>query len=153
MTLMERAKKYGLDKAYDYLDKDPDTNIPKLMELVDKVAGDEFAGQRKAFREAIESKNNWYQLIRSLWTDIDDGVRRTFFENFIINASIIGYPRQVKTAEEHGCNVPWAILMDPTSACNLHCTGCWAAEYGDKLNMSPETLDSAGAQKGHHQAL
>ena len=40
MTLMERAKKYGLDKAYDYLDKDPDTNIPKLMELVDKVAGD-----------------------------------------------------------------------------------------------------------------
>ena len=142
MTLMERAKKYGLDKAYDYLDKDPDTNIPKLMELVDKVAGDEFAGQRKAFREAIESKNNWYQLIRSLWTDIDDGVRRTFFENFIINASIIGYPRQVKTAEEHGCNVPWAILMDPTSACNLHCTGCWAAEYGDKLNMSLETLDS-----------
>ena len=99
-------------------------------------------GQRKAFREAIESKNNWYQLIRSLWTDIDDGVRRTFFENFIINASIIGYPRQVKTAEEHGCNVPWAILMDPTSACNLHCTGCWAAEYGDKLNMSLDTLDS-----------
>jgi MoaA/NifB/PqqE/SkfB family radical SAM enzyme len=37
---------------------------------------------------------------------------------------------------EHGCNVPWAILMDPTSACNLHCTGCWAAEYGNKLNLT-----------------
>ena len=32
--------------------------------------------------------------------------------------------------------------MDPTSACNLHCTGCWAAEYGNKLNMSYETLDN-----------
>ncbi len=43
---------------------------------------------------------------------------------------------------EHGCNIPWAILMDPTSACNLHCTGCWAADYGNKLNMSYETLDN-----------
>ena len=29
-----------------------------------------------------------------------------------------------------------------TSACNLHCTGCWAAEYGHKLNLSLETIDS-----------
>ena len=31
--------------------------------------------------------------------------------------------------------------MDPTSACNLHCTGCWAAEYGNKLNLSLDELD------------
>ena len=66
----------------------------------------------------------------------------TFFENFIVNASLIGYGRQEKAAAEHNCNIPWAILMDPTSACNLHCTGCWAAEYGNKLNMSFETMDN-----------
>ncbi|MDL2258506.1 radical SAM protein, partial [Eubacteriales bacterium OttesenSCG-928-K08] len=38
-------------------------------------------------------------------------------------------------------NVPWAILMDPTSACNLKCTGCWAAEYGNQLSMSYDTLN------------
>ena len=43
--------------------------------------------------------------------------------------------------ETHQCNIPWLILMDPTSACNLHCTGCWAAEYGHKLNLSYEDLD------------
>ena len=32
--------------------------------------------------------------------------------------------------------------MDPTSACNLHCTGCWAAEYGNKLNLSYDELAS-----------
>jgi len=32
--------------------------------------------------------------------------------------------------------------MDPTSACNLNCTGCWAAEYGNQLNMTYEELDS-----------
>ena len=54
---------------------------------------------------------------------------------------IIGLGRQEKFKEQYNCNIPWAILMDPTSACNLHCTGCWAAEYGNKLNMSFETLD------------
>jgi len=32
--------------------------------------------------------------------------------------------------------------MDPTSACNLKCTGCWAAEYGNKMNMDFDTLDN-----------
>jgi MoaA/NifB/PqqE/SkfB family radical SAM enzyme len=32
--------------------------------------------------------------------------------------------------------------MDPTSACNLSCIGCWAAQYGGKHNLSYETLDS-----------
>ena len=31
--------------------------------------------------------------------------------------------------------------MDPTSACNLKCTGCWAAEYGHLLNLSFEDMD------------
>ena len=33
-------------------------------------------------------------------------------------------------------------MLDPTSACNLHCTGCWAAEYGNKLNLTFDEIDS-----------
>lgn len=36
--------------------------------------------------------------------------------------------------------------MDPTSACNLHCVGCWAADYGNQLNLSYEDLDSIVCQ-------
>ena len=32
-------------------------------------------------------------------------------------------------------------MFDPTSACNLRCAGCWAAEYGPRLNLSLEELD------------
>lgn len=31
--------------------------------------------------------------------------------------------------------------MDPTSACNMHCTGCWAAEYGHKQSLTYEEMD------------
>ncbi|NLB53378.1 MAG: radical SAM protein, partial [Syntrophomonadaceae bacterium] len=54
----------------------------------------------------------------------------------------IGEKRQNKAKEKHGCNIPWAILLDPTSACNLNCIGCWASEYGNQMNMDYPTLDN-----------
>jgi MoaA/NifB/PqqE/SkfB family radical SAM enzyme len=33
------------------------------------------------------------------------------------------------------------LLIDPTSACNLNCTGCWAADYQNNSNISYEKLD------------
>ena len=144
MGISEKIKRMGLSKAYDYLDKDPDANIPKLLDWVDKLdRNDSLASQRRIFHEVVDNPdNNWYRLIRSFWTDIDAGVRKALFENLILNATLLGGAEQARAREKYGCNIPWAILMDPTSACNLHCTGCWAAEYGNKLNMDFATLDS-----------
>lgn len=149
-NVVEKAKiaamSVSLSKAWQYLGNDPENNIPKLMDLVDKVAPEGwYEEQRKAFRGAIDAKNNWYQLIMKVW-ELDEGVRNTFFNNFIVNASLAGSAKQEKTKEKEGCNVPWAILLDPTSACNLHCTGCWAAEYGNRLNLTFDELDSIVTQ-------
>ena len=147
MKLMDKAKQAALAAAVktglSYLEKDPEVNIPKLMELVDKVVPDGwYEAQRNAIRNAIQDKNsNWYKLILRIY-DLDPGVREAFFTNFIINASLKGSALQEETAEANNCNVPWAILLDPTSACNLHCTGCWAAEYGHKLNLDFDTICS-----------
>ena len=149
-SLVEKAKNaaisVSLTKALEYLGKDPETNIPKVMNLVDKVAPDGwYEAQRGNVRRVIEEKGNWYQLILRIW-ELDPGVRNAFFKNFIVNASLSGSALQEETMEKEGCNVPWAILLDPTSACNLHCTGCWAAEYGNRLNLSYDDLDSIVTQ-------
>jgi len=73
--------------------------------------------------------------------DVDQEVLTTVAVNFFINANLVGWPRQEELRKKYGCNIPWAILLDPTSACNLHCVGCWAAEYGNKLNLSFEEID------------
>jgi len=140
-TVMETVQTFGLKKAISYMDKDPDENIPKVLNWIERVGGVE--EQAKACREGFENKDgNWYKLINSFWTDVDNEVRKTIFENFIVNATILGGKRRNKFRDNEGCSIPWAILMDPTSACNLHCIGCWAAEYGNKLNMSLDELDS-----------
>lgn len=125
-TIRENLQSLAVQKALDYLDENPDKSLPKVLEWADKFDKDNiFPSQRRVFHNIIEHPdNNWYRLIQSVWTDIDPEVRKTFFTNFIVNTSLIGYQRQQKVKEKYGCNVPWAILMDPTSACNLHCTGC-----------------------------
>lgn len=143
MALKEKAQIFAIKKALEYMDKDPETNIPKLVDWMEMF---DVKGTLKKETTAIKGvvadpDNNWYKLILSLWQDIDSGVRNALFENFIINAAMLGYQRECEYKEKYNCNVPWAILMDPTSACNLHCIGCWAAEYGSHMNLTYEEMD------------
>ena len=143
MKIPDSIKRYGLTKVYDYLDKDPMTNMSKVMDMVNKFAGDTLPDQRAAFDKVISDPDScWYKLIEKVWTETDPDVLKTFFNNFMINANIVGWPHQEEMRAKYGCNIPWAILLDPTSACNLHCTGCWAAEYGNKLNLTFDEIDS-----------
>ena len=138
----ESFTKFAVNQALKYLEKNPEENLPKLMAMVDKVTPkDWYVSQRNAVRKTLEEKGNWYDFILRLW-DLDPEVRKTVFKNLILNASLTGSARQDELSAKYNCNVPWAILLDPTSACNLHCTGCWAAEYGHSLNLSLETIDS-----------
>lgn len=143
-TISENLQSLGIKTALAYLESDPDKNLPKILNWLEKFdKNNTISTQLKVFHTVLDNPdNNWYKLIKSLWTDLDSDVRKTLFENFVINASVIGLQRQHKLKEKHQCNIPWAILMDPTSACNLHCTGCWAANYGNKLNLDYDTLDN-----------
>ena len=96
--------KLGLKTAFGYIEKDPERNLPKLMEWVDKLAGtgpDSFQEQRDAFRRVIsDPDNNMYQLIMSIFRDVDNEVLKATFENFFLNANIIGWPIQEKYRAE-----------------------------------------------------
>ena len=146
MGIADSMKKAAFSTAFSYIGKNPEENAPKLMAWVDKFAGegpDSFPAQRAAIRNVINDKdNNMHQLVMDIMKDTDPDVLKATFMNFFLNANIIGWPKQEQNRKKYNCNIPWAILLDPTSACNLHCTGCWAAEYGNKLNLTLEEIDS-----------
>ena len=142
MDVSTTVKKLGLEQAFRYLYKDPEQNLLKLMDWADKFAKGEFAPQRAVLREVIENPDHpYHQYVLNLFRSIDEDVVKTIGVNFFINANLVGWSTQEEARRKYGCNVPWAILLDPTSACNLHCTGCWAAEYGNKLNLSFDEID------------
>ena len=146
MGIQERLKKTAFNTVFSYLERDPEKNIMKVMDWVDALAGDgenSFPVQRAAFRQVLEDPdNNMHRLIMDILENVDRDVVKATFQNFFLNANIIGWPKQEEMRAQYNCNIPWAILLDPTSACNLHCTGCWAAEYGNKLNLTFDVIDS-----------
>lgn len=143
MALKEKAQIFAIKRALEYMEKDPASNIPKLVDWLDTFdVKNTLKDEIEAVRTVVNNPDgNWYKLIMSLWTDIDPGVRNTLFENFVINSSLLGYQKQCENKAKYNCNIPAAILLDPTSACNLHGTGCWAAEYGNHLNLTYEQMD------------
>lgn len=142
MDVSMTIKKFGLEQAFKYLHRDPEKNLLKLMDWADKFAGDEFVSQRRIVREAMTNPEHpYYAYIRHILNDIDPHVMKTTAVNFFINAALCGWTKQEECRKKYGCNIPWTILLDPTSACNLHCTGCWAAEYGNKLNLTYDEID------------
>lgn len=143
-TIKEKAMSLGIKTALQYIEKDPENNIGKIIEWLENADKDgAIAPMLSAAKTVLNDKNNnWTKLVISLFNDIDADVRKTLFENFIINTNVLSAKKRDQVKEEHNCNVPWAILLDPTTACNLKCTGCWAAEYGGHLHLSYETIDS-----------
>lgn len=132
-----------MNEGLKYIEKDPMANLPKLLDWAGKIVTRE--NHKKYLQDFINvSKNpdsNWYKLIERYFDELSPNTRKKFLINYMVNSGIVGIPIQDKMEKKYDCNVPWAILMDPTSACNLKCTGCWAAEYGKTDSMSFDTLD------------
>ena len=153
MKATDQIKRAAMMKTVDYLLADPEKNICNIMNMLDKVApADVFPTQRETFKKVIAEKNNWYELIMKIF-DLNPEFRNEFLKNFIVDGNLMAWPKQEEMREKHQCNIPWAILLDPTSACNLHCTGCWAADYGHSLNLTYEDIDSIinqGVELGTH---
>lgn len=143
-SLLNKAQSAALDLAMDYVLKDPAHNITRLLDVVETLdMTGEHTGQLQTVRPMAENPDNtWNKFVVRLCNEIDADVLKTTVRNFFFNASVLGMQKQEKSRRAYGCNIPWAILLDPTSSCNLHCTGCWAAEYGNKLNMTYEEMDS-----------
>ena len=147
-TFSETVKAFGVKQVLGYLQKDPENNIPKILDWLDKYGGSVAMPEQLAFvrRVLTDKDNKWYKYAIRLFKEIDQNCMDKFLTNFVINGSMLGLPRQRKMAAKYKCNIPWTILFDPTSACNMHCIGCWAAEYGYKNNLTFEDMDKIVSQ-------
>ncbi|MEZ4357965.1 MAG: radical SAM protein [Eubacteriales bacterium] len=141
--LKQRFESVAVKEAVKYLEKNPIENFPKLLDWGLKLTkGTLWEDTVRTFRGYFNDQNSSYgQLIRRFLTELNPNVQKNVLCNYFINCGIKGMPLIDAKSEEIGATVPWAILMDPTTACNLKCTGCWAAEYDNKQNLSFEKMD------------
>lgn len=137
-----------LKQGLSYIRNNPEKNLIKILNWVEKLDKDKlYAASYKGVREALEDPENiWNKYIMDIVTGLDKKVLEKLFVNFVLNSGVLGTALREENKIKYDCNIPWAILMDPTSACNLKCTGCWAAEYDKSASMDIELLDSIISQ-------
>ncbi len=142
-AINKRISKPALQLALHYMEGNPEQNIPKVVDVLLRIIHDEGSRAKLLAAKAVmdDIDNPYRVLIIRGFEELQPEVRKRFVSNFVVNASMVGPLREQALRTRHGCNIPWAILMDPTSACNLSCIGCWAGEYERADLLGYEVMD------------
>lgn len=142
-TLKKFAGQMAVSKTIDYIDKNPKDNVENILNLAEKFMKNprDLRVLKKVKTEINNSESPWTKLIYKFFDEVKVGNQKKFIKNFFLNASIFGLPKEKMIAKKEDVNVPWTILIDPTSRCNLKCKGCWASEYNKTDDLSYDTID------------
>ena len=141
-TIQRGAADIALRPLLRFIGKNPGPNLVKLVGIVDFVSKKTFPRKTvEAFKAgAMDNENVWKRLAESILSDVDRAALRRLLLS--LGLGIANGTRLVrKNREKYNCNIPFQILFDPTSACNLHCKGCWAGEYHKHENLTLAEMD------------
>lgn len=144
-----RVEKLFIKQGLGYLRNNPEKNLGKIISWLRKFDSDDLYGsQYDTMEEFIKEgpDNNWVRLMKNLTQEVHPHILETVFSNFLLNAAIKGWEEIKKNKDKYGHDIPFTLLIDPTTACNKKCIGCWSADYNKALNLSFEELDSIFTQ-------
>ena len=148
MTMKEKIERASASVAFDgiykYIKKNPEENLIKLVDLAQKLMGGAFPEKNyDAFRSAVQDKENvWRTFALNIINGCDKNVVKNMLLALGLGAGVNGTKAVRANREKYNCNIPFQVLFDPTSACNLNCKGCWSAEYGHKSNLTLDEMRS-----------
>jgi MoaA/NifB/PqqE/SkfB family radical SAM enzyme len=143
-----KAFEIVVDSAIKHANKDRSKALLQFVDLAEKTLSDGWTPEAyEKIRNVIRDEDSkWMKYVNNLLDTTDPKLVKMAALNLGYEAGFKGYKVTREMAKKYGCSIPWILLIDPTSACNLHCTGCWAAEYGHQMNLSYEDLDSVISQ-------
>ena len=131
-----------LDSVIKHSNSDRTKAIKQLVDLVKKTMYDIWGSATyEMFGFSSKPDSKWMKYIDNLLNDVHPNIIKAKALNTAYEARYRGFRIAQDMKKKHDINIPWIILVDPTSACNLKCTGCWSAEYGHLIQLSYEELD------------
>ncbi len=129
-------------RALDFIARDPENNLEKLISIGERLAlNPDHKDIVAAVKRVLSEDTIWKDYTVKLLQNTTPRVRNRLGVNFFVNAFFKGVPKQFQLRDELGFSVPFALLIDPTSACNLNCTGCWASDYSRTENLDVDLLE------------
>jgi hypothetical protein len=91
MTIADKLKQAAAVKAFDYIGKDPEHNIPKVLEMLKKIDDtgslkNHIAGISKNFEDP---ENGMRKLALNIFAETDEGQLKKVYEELAVNSMIM----------------------------------------------------------------
>ena len=130
----------------------------KLLDMAAPFYGKEkYADVIARIKASVSDPDSrWMKFINSSLDELDPHVAHQVLMNIGYETFLRGTKTVRKNREKYKTNIPYIILFDPTSACNMHCEGCWSGTYGHKDNLSYDDMNkivTEGKALGTHLYL
>ena len=156
--IVHAAKRKALEVALDAVmkkaKKDRTEGYVEVVNVVEKLLGDGWPPEAyDRLRSALGKDGKWTSFFDDLLDYVDTDYLKGLIMSIGFEGGFTGFNTTNEIGKKLGVSIPWVILFDPTSACNLHCKGCWASEYDRQCSMTFETMDkivTEGKELGIH---
>lgn len=137
-----------VEAALSKVNKDREESFLKMVDLAETFYGNAIPKEQyESIRATIKDpENRWVKFANKVLDETHPNVAKMAALNLGYEAAFRGTKMIRKNREEYDCNIPWLILFDPTSACNMHCAGCWSGTYGHKHSLSYEDMSKIISQ-------
>ena len=158
-TFERKVFEVALDKILSdvWNSQDPYKVYLRLARMTEPFFIRQYPDRMKAAKEMLGNPDHrWTKFLNNAFQELNHNVVRTSLLNFGYEGMLRGGKDVRANRKKYRCNVPYLVLFDPTSACNMHCEGCWSGTYGHKDNMPYATMDkivSESKELGTHLFL
>jgi len=125
--LAKVGKNPELAKGWQRFARLPESRITLLLGLFRNLPSQAASSTiANAFLKNLSDNPNFLEWMLRLAESLSDLPLRRFFENLIVREMAEGQRVRREFLAREGFEAPVTIVLNPTMACNLHCTGCYS---------------------------
>lgn len=141
-NIEKKAKQTVLKTAFDLIDKNPEKNIDKFIDLIKKNMKDEEQLQKFEEFETIFMETDSMKLyVEDILKNSHKNCMKKIIYNFIGNQIWFGSSKREKLGDKIGRKLPFTLMITPSMRCNLRCQGCETANYSKKDDLPYEDME------------
>ncbi|MFA5308231.1 MAG: radical SAM protein [Dehalococcoidales bacterium] len=141
MALKEFAAKKTADMILPWVVGMSDKDLGRLLLVARKLAPTDYT---RSFLDALDrmrrEQHPTIEMIRKMIRQTSPNVRKRLINSLLIKELMQGNVIRDQLRGQ-GLAAPQVYLISPTMRCNLHCPGCYAANYSQKDDLEIEVID------------
>jgi MoaA/NifB/PqqE/SkfB family radical SAM enzyme len=139
--LAQLGRNPALAAAWQRIGRLPEPRIGLLLDIYHSLPRQSSSGVTSGFMKNLTDNLNSLEWLLRIAERLSDASLRAFVGNLIVREMALGQRTRREFLAREGFEAPVTIVLNPTMACNLRCTGCYS------FKMPRKGMDYALLQK------